>query len=143
MQKERGEKKEIEINADAERIRPILEKDPDWPLASGKQESDTFKYEEWKRKKSALSRLTKKAVNLLYPDYVVSVKFDRGTASNWLDVNFKFPKTPEYLEIQKITQRTREMLICTGLQYPAYFPDSMPGKDDWTPCLNVSINHFS
>ena len=136
MGKEHVEQSEI-INADAERIRPILEKDPDWPLASGQISwEDKERYYE---KRNAVSRLTRKAVRQLFPEYNVHVRRGRGTASGWIDVNFVIPGTGN-VDSQNIRRRTRELLLAVGIQYGSYFPDSGPG-DDWTPCLLVTINH--
>jgi hypothetical protein len=136
MGKERGERSKV-INADAERIRPILKKDPDWPLASGqinwKDKGNYF------RKRNAVSRLTRKAVRELYPEYKVHVLRGRGTASNWIDVDFVIPNM-ERPDSLNIIQRTKALLLSVGIQYGSYFPDSGPG-DDWTPCLLVTINH--
>jgi hypothetical protein len=135
MRKERGETREI--NADAERIRLVLEKDPDWPLASGQISWEDK--EKYSGKRNAVSRLTRKAIRELYPEYNVHVRRGKGTASNWIDVNFVIPDI-ENSDRLDIRRRTKEMLLSVGIQYGSYFPDSGPG-DDWRPCLLVSVNH--
>lgn len=124
---------------DVKKIRPILEKDPDWTLVS----SEGVSREDKQRQRRALTRLTKKAVNLLFPEFKASAHHDRGTARHWVTVNITVPGTPENALIQEMTQRAEKMLVSSGLKYAAYFPDSFPGKDDWSPCLLVKVNHFS
>jgi len=123
---------------DLARIRPILEKDPDWPLASG--QISWVDKENYYRKRNAVSRLTRKAVRELFPEYKVHVRRDRGTASGWIGVNFVIPGI-EGSGWQDIIRRTRNMLLSVGIQYGSYFPDSGPG-DNWTPCLLVTVNHY-
>jgi len=138
MGKERGEQSE-EVNADAERIRPILEKDPDWPLASGQISWEDK--ENYYGKRNAVSRLTRKAVCELFPEHKIHVHRGRGTASNWIDVDYVIPDM-ERLDWRGIIRRTRGLLLSVGIQYGSFFPDCGPG-DDWTPCLLVSVNHTS
>lgn len=125
---------------DVEKIRPILEKDPDWNLVSGKKDWDNS--EEHDRQKRSVVRLTKKAVNLLFPEYKVKVSRDRGSASAWVNVNFVIPEV-ESLEHQAITGRTQRLLKSVGIQYASYYSDSLPGKDDWRPCILVAVNHIN
>lgn len=129
---------EISRKEAVDRIRPILEKDPEWEWASGQK--DWNNSVEWRCQKRAVVRLTKKAVHLLFPEYKVSVHRDRG-AHNWVDVNFVIPgiERPARGEIIGKTQR---LLRSVGIQYASYFPDSGPG-DNWRPCLSVSVNHIS
>lgn len=124
---------------DANKIRPILEKDPDWLLASGKQKLATE--EERKREKRALVRLTKKAVNLLFPQYKTLCHRGTGTAHQWVCVNILVKKqSAEDLFYEEIKRRANMMLEVLGLCYGKYFSDSLPGKDEYTSCLSVSIN---
>lgn len=120
---------------DAAKIIPVLEKDPDWLLVSGQKEPVTD--EDFRRKRRGLTRMTKKAINLLFPQFKASVCYDRGTASHWVDVNIILPKEFNDLQRQNVGTRTSMMLKSTGLKYSMYFPDSLPGKDDWRPCLLV------
>jgi hypothetical protein len=123
---------------DLARIRPILEKDPDWPLASGQigwEDKETYF-----RKRNAVSRLTKKAVRELFPEYEVHVHRDRGTASNWIDVNFVIPGI-ERPDRQDIIRRTNGVLLTVGIQYATYYSDFGPG-DNSGQCLGVTINHY-
>jgi hypothetical protein len=127
---------------DADKIRPILEKDPDWLLVSGKQKPVTN--EEHRREKRALTRLTKKAANLLFPQFKALSCYGSGTAHYWVHVNIVVPEKNIGLPEQKnIEQRVTETLISTRLKYSMYLPDSFPGKDDWTPCLSVRVNDLS
>jgi hypothetical protein len=137
MDKERGEQSKI-VNADAERIRPILEKDPDWPLASGQigwEDKETYY-----RKRNAVSRLTREAVRELFPEYKVHVRRSRGTASNWINVNFVIPGI-ERPDRQDVIRRTSGMLHAVGIQYSTYDSDFGPG-DNSGQCLGVTINHY-
>lgn len=136
MGKERGEKEEV--NADVERIRPILEKDPEWPLASGQINWDE---ETYYRESYAVSRLTKKAVCELFPEYKVHVHRGRGSASNWINVNFVIPDM-EKSDWRGIIRRTRDLLLSVGIQYGSFLSDFGPGND-CSPCLDVSVNHTS
>ena len=123
---------------DADKIRPILEKDPDWPLVAGIKKPDT--QEECDRERRAQTRLTKKAVQLLYPEYKALSCHGTGTAHYWVHVNIVMPEKPEYAESRKIIERADMMLEQVGIKYGGYLPDSLPGKDEWTPCLTVVIN---
>jgi hypothetical protein len=123
---------------DLDRIRPILEKDPDWPLASGQISWEDK--ENYYRKRNAVSRLTRKAVCELFPEYKVHVRRDRGTASGWIGGNFVIPGI-EGSDRRNIIRRTNSMLLSVGIEYASFFPDSGPG-DDWTPCLLVTVNHY-
>lgn len=128
-----------QAEGDLARIRPILEKDPDWPLASGQinWESKADYYRKWK----ATPRLTKKAVRELFPEYEVHVRRNRGTASNWIDVNFVIPGIDRPGR-QDIIQRTQSLLLSLGIQYGTYYSDFGPG-DNSSRCLIVSVNHTS
>jgi hypothetical protein len=136
MRKEHVERSE-EVNADTERIRPILEKDPDWPLASGQISWEDK--EKYYGRGNAVSRLTRKAVRQLFPEYNVHVHRGRGTAYDWVDIDYVIPDM-EISNWRGIIRRTRNMLLSVGIQYSSFFPDSGPG-DNWTPCLSVTVNH--
>jgi hypothetical protein len=136
MRKEHEEKKEI--NADAERIRPILEKDPDWPLASG--QISWMEKEIYYRQGNAASRLTRKAVRELYPEHSVHVRRGRGTAYGWVNVNYIIPDI-EGCDWLNVIRRTRNMLLSVGLQYDSFLGDDGPGNN-WSPCLSVTVNHY-
>lgn len=143
MDKERGgqnleSEEQRQIKKDVEKIRPILEKDPDWPLASGQISWEDKK--NYYNKRNAVSRLTRKAVRELFPEYKVRVRRGRGTVSNWIGVNYVISDM-ESSDWRSVIRRTREMLLSVGIQYGSFFPDSGPG-DDWTPCLTVSVNHY-
>jgi hypothetical protein len=120
---------------DAKKIIPILKRDPDWRLVTGKKKPVTD--EDYKRKSRGLTRLTKKAVNLLFPQFKTSVRYDRGTARHWVDVEIAIPEEIKDPQRQNVGRRVKMMLKSTGLKYSEYFPDSFPGKDDWRPCLLV------
>jgi hypothetical protein len=135
MNKEHGEIKEL---TDAERIQPILEKDPDWPLASG--QISWMEKEIYYRQGNAASRLTRKAVRELYPEYSVHVRRGRGTAYGWVNVNFVIPGIEES-GLQNVIRRTRNMLLSVGIEYDSFLGDNGPG-DNLTPCLSVTVNHY-
>ncbi|HKC05062.1 MAG TPA: hypothetical protein VKC54_04305 [Patescibacteria group bacterium] len=146
MSKEHGSQKhenkltleQKQAKEDVDKIRPILEKDPDWPLVSGIQKPNT--QEEYNKENRAQTRLTKKAVQLLYPDYKVSSTHGTGTAHYWVYVDITIPERLEYSEERKIVGRTDAMLEQVGIKYGGYFSDSLPGKDTWTSCLRIEIN---
>lgn len=116
---------------DADRIRTILEDDPDWTLEDGKRE------------RRALTRLSKKAVGLLFPEYKALSCYGSGTAHYWVHVNIMVPGEPSRKQIGDIKQRAKMMLEQVGLKYGIYLPDSLPGKDEFTPCLSVQVNDIN
>jgi hypothetical protein len=129
----------MQAKEDVGRIRPILEKDPNWPLASG--QIDWKCQKDINDQRNALSRLTKKAVKLLFPEYKIKCHHGSGTDANWITVDILATKETGKQEAQAIRERAYEMLESSGLQYGSYFPDTGPGAD-WTPCLLVTLNHF-
>jgi hypothetical protein len=134
MSKERGEIKEL---TDAERIRPILEKDPDWPLVSGKQELITM--EDYAREKRALTRLTKKATQLLFPEYKALACYGSGTAHYWVHINIVTPENVDRVTERNISERAKKMLLATGLKYGSYYTDYGP-NNVYAPCLSINLN---
>jgi len=128
----------------AERILPVLERDKDWKLVTGKEDHREEMYR-------AITRVTKRAVNLLQPDRKVSVRRGRGTAYGWVHVDVAAPE----LDWTKLRGKAREkasrecdatrreindVLVELGIRYSTYYTDCLPGADTYEPCLSVTIN---
>lgn len=124
---------------DAAKICPILQKDPDWPLASGKIPVDGLNYRKSMR---ALTRLTKKASQLLFPEYKVLSCHGSGTTYYWVYVNIVIPEKTELTEDENIAVRVKKMLTATGLNYGSYYTDYGP-NNSYKPCLSVNVNDLS
>lgn len=149
MRKERNSSEKIwaeeqkvirkQTREDVKKVRPILEKDPDWPLVSGLRKAVT--QEDDKRQRMALTRLTKKAVNLLFPEYKALARYDRGTASHWVNVNIVTQEKILDATQGKIKERAENMLEAVGLRYGSYYSDyGTVAGDDWHSCLHVGVN---
>ena len=144
----RAEKRAVEerLKADLARLRAELSKDRDWVLATGPTAEGRYRESD-----RAIVRLTKKAVRLLYPQYRCSVTRDRGTAHGWVSVNLFVPEIAEHdgsargrareLEAGRaITGRVSRTLDNLGLRYAQYLPDCIPGLDEMTNCVTVTVN---
>jgi hypothetical protein len=148
MRKERDANNSVEkqikkqIKEDVGKIRPILERDPDWPLASGgKQAEPTNKGIQEKMR--ALTRLTKKATYQLFPEFKILSRHGSGTAYGWVHVNIVIPEKIDEISKRRIEQRAQSMLEAVGLEYGTYFTDYGMGLDHMTPCLSTRVNDFS
>ena len=120
-----------EAAAVADRIRPLLEKDPRWALATDDVAFDKVDHRLYKK---AVTAITKKAVQALHPGVAVSVARGRGTAHGWIYVTMKAPAGD--LNRRELRACTEDVLLALGIRYSTYLPDCMPGRDQPTPCLS-------
>jgi hypothetical protein len=130
-------------------LRPMLEKETDWDLATGARAVGGD--EDYGLMLRAVTRLTKKAVRLMYPGRKCSVRRDRGTAYGWVNVDLELPSAELKSNDRSDSYRyddgsrdagseMRDTLIALGIDYAKYLPDSLPGKDEWTLCLSVEVS---
>jgi hypothetical protein len=138
-------RRKAEAEKDAAQVRPIVAKDPDWPLVTGQAKLETA--EDRARERRGCTRITKRAVQALYPKHTVHVRYDRGTASYWVLVDLIMPEldfqkvrgTPRQWEYKGVWRRIEGMLVALGIQYATYLTDH--GRNDsWQPCLLVTVN---
>lgn len=132
----------------AEWLKPMLEREQGWDLATGDRKNVTKDGRSAERR--AISRITKKAVKLMHPERDCSVRWDRGTAHNWIDVKLSVQKGDRKAQdkddpyrfsdgTRDIRQELEDTLLALGIRYSHYFPDALPGKDEWSPCLSINV----
>lgn len=114
------------------RIKPLLEKDPKWGLAT----KDKLEDEEYGLRYRAITHITKRALKLMHPDVKWSVTRGRGTAHGWVHVSVPYGQ-----QLPDAPPDVKDVLVALGIRYSAYLPDSMPGRDEMTPCLLVGIGY--
>ena len=130
----------------ATEVRPIVSKDSDWSLVTGKKKQMTRG--DWIREKRAITRITKKAVRAMYPGYAVSVRSGRGTAHHWVYIDVTMPElndekvrnTSREWEYKDVCRRIEDTLLALGIKYGIYESDCGPNSSP-SPCLLVSVNH--
>lgn len=135
----------LEARKVADELRPRLAKEKEWNLAIGLVKED--KSWEFRQTMKAVSRMTKKAVRMIYPDYVCSVRLGTGTALDWVDVNLIIPElepekvynTSRQWEYKGIIRRIEYILLALGIKYGQFYTDIGP-DDSYQPCLTISIN---
>lgn len=140
-------RQKVQVKKVSEQLLPLLAKDPDWPLVTSKVELVTN--EDYFRERRAITRLTKKAVRLMFPGYKVFVWHDTGTASQWVQVDlimseFDRQKVKFTRELKEKELRIRDMvkrvLMKLGIRYGVYYTD-YGFNDSYQPTLSVTINH--
>ena len=133
----------------ASELLPLLRKDEDWSLITGEREC--VGNDDHVRHLRSMTRLTKKAVRLMYPNHKVSVRRDRGTAYRWIDVNIVMPEIDwrnlrgkardrDANKESVIRRELKDILIALGIEYATYWTDYGPGLDTYDPCLSITIN---
>lgn len=126
----------------ADWLRPMLEKESDWDLATSSQSSQT--HEERNLQRRAIVRITKKALRLMFSEGKHSARYGTGTAHNWIRVEVVVPKEHSATPAKKgetwqdVERCIEDVLMALGIKYEKYLPDSLPGKDVWEPCLTIS-----
>jgi hypothetical protein len=119
----------------AKTLLPELEKDRDWVLVTDKGPCGDYGLF-----RKARTRLTKKAIKLLIPDAVkISVRAGKGTAWSWVDVEVTLSEELTRGSNYEIRRRIEDVLVALNIQYGQYLPDSLPGRDEYCPCLSVGV----
>jgi hypothetical protein len=123
---------------DVAKVCPTLEQDPDWPLVSGVRKNLSA----WEDRQfgHARTRLTKKAVNLLLPEFKSLACSGSGTSRRWVHVNILIPEGAR--KPDNIEQRVKRMLMASGIEYSSYYTDHGP-NNHYSPCLSVRVNDIS
>lgn len=145
------EKQIKEAEKAAEELLPTLQKDKDWDLvtndfdpSNGKNYGDLLR---------AVSRLTKKAVQLMHPDYAVSIRRGRGTGYGWISVKFTIPELKirdlnskegrkKTQEGKRLCRKVKDVLVALNIRYSKYRTDYGSGPDTYEACLSVSVNEW-
>ena len=117
----------------AKTLLPVLEKDKDWALVTGKEPNmgET-------RFLRARTRLTKKAVQLLQPNMKISCTAGHGTAWNWVYVRLIVSEEPSRELSRKLRTLTENVLTALNIGYGTYFTDYGPDLGGGI-CQNLSV----
>lgn len=136
---------EREIEDIAKTLAVELSRDPDWQLVTGKVIPDTN--EEFERCRRSLSRLTKKATQLLCPGSRVSCVYGRGTAHHWIHLEVTTQECPASLQFNGRTEpvyvegKIEDILCALGFRYGTYTSDSGPGNAEPGRCIRVEVRY--
>lgn len=142
------EKQLKQAQAKADWLQPFLKNEKGWDLATGARKPATKK--EITLKRRAVTRLSKKAVALMYPNYGCSVRRGSGNSRHWVKVELVKPspgsaaQKKKKLETDKVLcRKVEDTLLALKISFATYLPDALPGEDRHEPCLSITVSDKS